>query len=320
MPTETCPTERAHAVKRFAATLGFDACGIGAAGPIDVEDYLGAWLSQGYHADMHYMVVSKDIRQDPRRKLPGARSVIVVARNYYGPRPVGEPGTGRVSRYAWGVDYHRVLRKPLRALAGFIRGLQPDAQCCVSIDTGPVMEKAWAARAGIGWIGKNSLVLREGLGSWFFLAVILTTVELAADEPVQNRCGDCTLCMDACPTAAIVAPCVVDARRCISYLTIENRRNVPEELRDSLGDWVFGCDVCQEVCPWNRSPVTTSERAFHPRSGLAHLNPEALAEMDEATFATVFQNSPILRVQLSGMRRNAAGIGRNPVSRSLGCS
>jgi len=291
-------------VKAQAAALGFDACGIAEAEDVDPEDRLGAWLAAGRHAGMTWMARTKQVRQDPRLKVPGARSVIVVARNYYAARPEPPDGCGRVSRYAWGRDYHRVLRKPLRALAGFLSTLDAGAQSYCCVDTGPVLERAWAARAGIGWIGKNGLVLRRDLGSWLFLGVIVTTIELAADPPVADRCGACTRCIEACPTQAIVAPGIVDSRRCIAYHTIENAGEVPSELRTHFGNWVFGCDVCQEVCPWNRFARKSTEKDFFPRAG--HANPDltAFEEMDEDRFNQRFAGSPLRRAGFGVMRRN----------------
>ena len=299
-----------HAVKAAAAALGFDACGMAEAGPVDPEDRLGAWLARGFHADMDWLVRTKDLRQDVRRKLPGARSVVVVARNYYAERPAAPEGTGRVSRYAWGRDYHRVLGKPLRRLADRISQMGDGVRCYCCVDTGPVMEREWAVRAGVGWPGKNGLVLREDLGSWFFLGVIVTTLELAPDPPVASRCGTCQRCVEACPTGAIVEPGVVDARRCISYLTIENRGPIPEEIEPRLGDWVFGCDVCQEVCPWNRKARETSEQDFHPREGQAFVDPDALARMDRAAFEERFAGTAIRRATYDGMQRNARVVRR----------
>jgi len=303
--------EQAHLVKEWAARQGFDACGIAAAAPIDPEDRLGAWLNGGYHADMAWMAETKAVRQDVTLKLPGARSVVVVARNYYAPRPERMPNTGRVSRYAWGRDYHNVLRKPLRRLAEAIRGLEPGAACYCCIDAGPVLERAWAARAGLGWIGKNGLVLRPDLGSWFFLGVILTTVELAPDAPMADQCGDCRRCIDACPTGAIVEERVVDAGRCISYHTIENRRDIPGDIAPLIGDWLFGCDICQEVCPWNRETPVTSQGDFHPREGHADPDLDRLAAMDEAAFREAFTGTPIRRAGHAGMLRNVAIVREN---------
>lgn len=295
---------RAEAVKARAAELGFDACGIAVAGNVDSEERLGEWLGRGYHAGMVWMENTRELRRDIRLRLSGARSVVVVARQYYAPQPETPPGRGRVARYAWGRDYHRVLRKPLARLAAYLCELEPGAECFTCIDSGPVMEKAWAARAGVGWIGKNSLVLRRDLGSWFFLGVATTTVELAPDEPSLDHCGTCTACLDACPTGAIVEPRVVDSNRCISYHTIENRGDVPEALAGDFGDWAFGCDICQDVCPWNRRAPATSEADFQPRPGQSALDADEILAMDEQGFLERFAGTPLMRAKLRGLQRN----------------
>ncbi len=298
--------EHTAAIKQTARTLGFDACHIAdAAAPIDPEDRLGAWLGAGYHADMAWMARSKAVRQDLDQRLPGVQSVIVVARNYHQPRPKQPPGTGRVARYAWGRDYHRALRKPLRALAGVVEAQQPGCDCWCTIDSGPALERAWAARAGLGWIGKNSLVLRRDLGSWFFLGLVATTARLLPDTPMDDYCGTCTRCLDACPTGAFPEPGVVDSRRCISYHTIENRGDVPQALADQFEDWVFGCDICQEVCPWNRFAPETDHPDFTPRPGVAHPDLQALAHSAPETFDAVFNGTPVKRAKHAGMQRNA---------------
>jgi len=293
-------------IKSAAADLRFDACGIAHAGPIDPDGRLDIWLNAGYHGTMQWMARSRDVRLDVQQKLPGARSVIVLARNYYAERPEETRGEGRVSRYAWGRDYHRALRKPLFALADTIASIAPGAKSYCSIDSGPVMEKAWAERAGIGWLGKNTLVLRRDLGSWFFLATILTTLELEPDSPVADQCGGCRLCLDACPTNALVNPRVLDSNKCISYQTIENRGDVPEDIAVNHSDWVFGCDICQEVCPWNRAPSETDESDFHPRAGHANPDLDRLQEIDDDGFLEEFAGTPIMRAKKNGMQRNAA--------------
>lgn len=303
--------EITQSIKTAASDLGFDACGIASAGPIDSNGHLDTWLAAGYHGTMEWMRRSRDVRLDVQQKLPGTRSVVVLARNYYAERPDHEPGDGRVSRYAWGRDYHRALRKPLNALADTISTLAPNAQTYCSIDSGPVLEKAWATRAGIGWLGKNTLVLRRDLGSWFFLATILTTVELEADTPVPDQCGGCTLCLDACPTRALVAPRVLDSNKCISYQTIENRGDVPDTIARNHGDWVFGCDICQDVCPWNRSSEETDLKDFHPRPGHANPDLDNLVEMDDAEFLEAFAGTPVMRAKRPGMQRNADIARRN---------
>lgn len=299
------PAACSDAVKARATELGFDACAIAEAGPIDPEDHLGQWLDAGHHADMGWMETTKSIRQDPRLKLPGARSVVVVARNYHQPDPDAAPGTGKVARYARGRDYHKVLKKPLIALARFLDAFGVEQPSYAAVDSGPVMERAWAERAGLGWIGKNSLVLRRDIGSWFFLGTVITEVALAPDAPLPSHCGTCRACLDACPTDAFVAEGVLDARKCIAYHTIENRAEIPDEIGRNLEGWVFGCDICQEVCPWNRFARPTTEVDFAPRPGQAHPDLEGLLGLDETAFNERFAGTPIRRTRHSGMQRNA---------------
>lgn len=299
------PAARAAAVKARARELGFDACGIARAEAIDPEDRLGDWLRAGFHADMDWIPRTKDIRQDVQLRLPGARSVVAVARNYYHEGRAPEPGQGKVARYAWGRDYHKVLKKPLHLLGDCIKAMETDARCDYSIDAQPYLERAWAARAGVGWIGKNSLVLNRELGSYFFLALVSTTVELAADEVAIGHCGTCRACLDACPTQAIVQEGVVDSNLCISYQTIENKQKIPAVVSDNLKGWVFGCDICQEVCPWNRFAEETNEPGFAEREGAAYPELRGLMETDENTFNERFAGSPIRRAKHAGMQRNA---------------
>ena len=305
LPAAEC-AERAARVKHAARAQGFDACGVAAVAAADPQDNLGTWLGRGYHADMHWMARTRAVRQDVTRKVTGAKSVIVVAKNYYHERPPQPEGTGRVARYAWGRDYHRALRKPLRRLASEVDALAPEAHSYCSIDSGPVLERTWAERAGVAAIGKNSLALRRDTGSWFFLATIITTVELAADEPVGDLCGTCTACLEACPTRAIVADRVVDAGRCISYQTIENRGQVPGDISAQHEDWVFGCDICQEVCPWNRFATISDNADFAPRPEQAHPRLDALQRMSEQEFDATFEGTPLRRAKHAGMKRNAA--------------
>lgn len=299
------PAQKTAAAKARAAELGFDACGVAQAGCVDPEDRLGEWLARGYHASMTWMARDPETRRDIRRKMPEARSVLVVARNYFAERPPMRPGEGRVSRYAWGADYHDVLKPPVQALADFLSALEPDASCYTSIDTGPVMERAWAARAGVGWLGKNGLLIVPDLGSWCFLAVVATSVKLIPDTPLPDRCGTCTRCIDACPTHAIVEPRQVDSTRCIAYHTIENKGDIPEALTPYFGDRVFGCDECQEVCPWNRTARPTSEPAFHPAPHQANPNIQSLRALDDAEFTRRFRNTPMWRGKRKNLLRNA---------------
>ncbi len=308
--------ERSRAVKAQAAALGFDACGIAEAGPIDPEDRLGQWLEAGHHADMDWMARTKAIRQDPREKMPTAKSVVVVARNYYHPRPPAPEGSGKVARYAWGRDYHKVLKKPLVKLARFLDEFGVNTQSYAAVDSGPVMERAWAERAGIGWVGKNSLVLRRDMGSWFFLGAVITEVALTPDAPVTDHCGSCRACIDACPTDAFVAEGVLDARKCISFQTIENRGDIPEPLHDKMEGWIFGCDICQEVCPWNRFAKESTEHDFLPRTGHANPDLEVLQAMDEAAFNEEFAGTPIRRTKHAGIMRNAHIVNETPIDES----
>ncbi|MFP4500062.1 MAG: tRNA epoxyqueuosine(34) reductase QueG [Candidatus Hydrogenedentota bacterium] len=300
-----------EALKTRARELGFDACGVARAEPPDPEDRLGQWLAAGYHADMYWIAHTRDIRQDATQKVPGARSVVVVAHTYYQPRPAPPPGAAQVAMYAWGRDYHRVLIKPLRALADYLGMLQPGTQSYAEIDSGPVLERCWAERAGIGWTGKNSLTLRQDMGSYFFLGTIITTAELAPGEPVADHCGSCRACIDACPANAIVAEGVVDSRRCIAYQTIENRADIPGDMQANFGRWVFGCDICQEVCPWNRFAKQTDTPDFTPRPH--QVNPDAaeLATLDAPTFHARYAGSPLMRPKHAGMVRNARIVLRN---------
>lgn len=293
-------------MKARAAALGFDACGIAVAGHVDPEDRFGAWIARGFHADMTWLAETRALRQDACARQPGARSVIVVARSYYHPRPEAPAGSGRVARYAWGKDYHKVLKPPLKQLARYVDTLEAGSESCISIDSKAVMERAWAERAGIGWVGRHSLVLNRELGSWFLLGTVISTVALAPDAPVEAHCGTCRACVEACPTGAIVEDGVVDAGRCISYHTIENRGAIPAEIHTRMGDWVFGCDVCQEVCPWNRFAEPAVTPGFVPREGVANPSLETLTAMDEASFDAYFAGTPVRRATHAGMLRNAA--------------
>lgn len=313
-PNETQNTlrKRTDLTKTWARELDFDACGIAAVGSTPLDDRLDRWLARGYHAGMHWMERTREERKDVHRRLPGTQSVVVVAKNYYsGDCEQSPEPAGRVARYAWGRDYHRALRKPLKRLAFRIAALEPGGRFSLSIDSSPVLERTWAERSGVGWIGKNSLVLRRDLGSYFFLAVILTTVSLEPDPPVLDACGTCRACLDACPTAAIVEPQVVDSNRCISYHTIENRGEIPEHVQDGMGEWVFGCDICQEVCPWNRFATTTPDIDFHPRAGQAEIHLDDVDALSDEVFQNRFAGTAVRRAHLKGLKRNARIVRRN---------
>jgi len=294
----------ASEVRARARELGFDKVGIAAVQDLDRVDFYREWLKLGYHGEMAYMAGDPDRRSEPSRILPGARSVICVAKTYFTPPETNEdPRTGRISRYAWGEDYHEVLHSKLTALRDVLESRGARAKVCV--DTSAVLEKLWARQAGLGWQGKHTNLLARDLGSWFFLGEILTDAELPSDAPhAKDHCGTCTRCIDLCPTGAIVAPYVLDSRRCISYLTIEHRGPIPRELRPRMGNLIFGCDICQDVCPWNRFAKTTPEAAFFPRSGNVTPSLVELLRLTREGFRERFRGSPIRRAKYAGFLRN----------------
>lgn len=288
-------------VKALALELGFDLVTTGPAAPPERGPALRQWLEAGHAGTMGYLERRVEERLDPARVLPGARSVLCVALNYYqGQAP--DPSWRPVARYAWGRDYHAVIGPRLERLAEHLAAAA-GARSRGYVDTGPVLERDLAARAGLGWIGKNTMLLHPRLGSWFFIGVLLTTAELAHDEPIADRCGTCRACLDACPTHAFVAPYVLDARRCVSYLTIEHRGDIAAEAHAGMAGWQFGCDVCQDVCPWNRKAPVTREEAFEPAAPFPAAT--AMAAMDDETLRRRFAGTPLLRAKPSGLRRNA---------------
>jgi epoxyqueuosine reductase len=292
-----------------ATALGFDLVGITSAAPLAHGERLRAWVAQGLAGEMGYMSRNVDKRLEPARVLPDVRSIIVLAMNYY-TSPVeleASPAQGWMSRYAWGQDYHAVLGDKLQALVAHIRGLEgPEVQARWYVDTGPILERELAWRAGLGWPGKNTNLINRRLGSWLFLGAILLDRELIYDPPATAHCGTCTRCLIACPTRALVAPGVLDARRCISYLTIELRGPIPRDLRPLLGTHIFGCDICQAVCPWNRQAPESSEAAFLPRAGFAAPELVPLLRLSGEEFRARFHGSPITRAKRRGLLRNVA--------------
>ena len=309
-------------IKQAARDLGFDVVGISrlpshsdstpdhrAAPPTDrLHDRLHEWLRRGFHASMAWIARDPERRADPALVVPGCRSIISVGLNYYTDQRADErPGNGRIARYAWGLDYHKVLGDRLTRLSEQIATLAPEGCHRAYVDTGPVMEKAWAQQAGLGWIGKHSNLVSPQFGSWLLLGEILTTLELDPDEAGTDLCGSCTLCIQACPTGAITEPYVVDAGRCISYLTIELRGSEPQlsdELRRGLGNRIFGCDDCLDICPYNHQAEPTSEPGFQPTPLTISPSLRTLMELNEATFATTFKQSPIRRAKHAGLQRN----------------
>lgn len=304
-------------IKNKARELGFQACGFTSAEPLQEGRSLKTWLEEGYEGGMAWMQ-DAETRADPRSLMPEAKSVILVSMNYFNaPELPQDPKIGRIARYALGEDYHDVMKGRLALLASFIEETT-EAKTRVFTDTSHVMEKALAQRAGIGWVGKNSLVIREKAGSYFFLGGLLTDLELAPDAPAVSRCGTCTRCLDVCPTDAFVSPGVVDSNRCIAYLTIEHKGEIAQEFREPMGNRIFGCDDCQEVCPWNRFAEPTTEHAFQPKEGLLTTPLERFAGMGEEEFRKSFKGSPIKRAKWNGFLRNVELALGNVPSQILG--
>jgi epoxyqueuosine reductase len=296
-------------IKAQARELGFDRAGIAPASASRYRQYLRDWLDDGQAGTMKYLAERFEQRTDPATYFPETASVICLAVNYHVPlqTPASESiaGRGRVARYALGDDYHDWLKAKLHALADWIRQISPEVQTRSCTDTAPVMEKELAARAGIGWIGKNTCVIDEQIGSWLFLGEILTTLPLPADEPAIDRCGSCTRCIDACPTQAITEPYKLDARKCISYLTIEHRDEIDPVLADQFGDWIYGCDICQDVCPWNRKAPATTAAPLQPRFPGGTLDLNAILAWNETDYRENLRGSAMKRVKLPMLQRNA---------------
>ena len=301
------------AIKRKATELGFDLCGIAPAESFPELSFLRSWIDRGYAGEMSWMSRSADRRADVRHVVPGARSVIMTATLYNTVGSVwsdpGEEGTqiARISRYAWGDDYHDVLEKRLDALLAWMRteSSEPFAACAY-VDTGPVQERVYAQYAGLGWIGKNTCLINPEIGSWLFLSEIICTLALEPDTQGLEQCGSCTRCLDACPTGALVESGVLDATRCLSYLTIELRSGIPDEHRAALGTHVYGCDICQDVCPYNQAPLQSDDAAWQPRAGLRSPRLADLWRTPDADLHALIKGGPMTRAKLTGLRRNLA--------------
>ena len=302
-------------VKERARQIGFDLVGIAPAGPSDWRGYFREWLDRGHGGEMTYLASRFDERTDPSSYFPGAQSAICVAINYYVPLealPADRGGEqGRIARYALGDDYHELIKPRLHALADWLREELPGSRTRACVDTAPVMEKELAARAGIGWLGKNACLIHPRAGSWLLLGEILTDVALAPDKPQADHCGTCTRCIDACPTGAITAPYQLDARRCISYLTIEHRGEISGEFQEKIGPWLYGCDICQDVCPHNRNPAHGDDPALRPRFATGSLDVSEVMNWSEEDFRRNLRGSAMKRVKLPILRRNAQIVADN---------
>lgn len=295
-----------HLIKSEAKKLGFLFCGIAKAGFLEEEaPRLEAWLNKSMQGEMHYMENYFDKRLDPRLLVDGAKSIISLGLNYYTEQAQSDPSAPKISKYAYGADYHHVIKAKLKQLLEVINEKIGEVGGRAFVDSAPVLDKAWAKRAGLGWVGKNTNLINTKKGSFFFLCELIVDIELAYDVPsTADHCGTCTRCIDACPTEAIVAPYVVDGSRCISYLTIELKDRIPAEFQGKMDNWMFGCDVCQDVCPWNRFSVLNHEQAFEPNAELLEMNNRDWQDITEDVFRQVFKNSPVKRTKFSGLKRN----------------
>lgn len=300
---------RTHIIKNTAASLGFNFCGISKAEFLKEEaPRLEEWLKRGYQGKMSYLENYFDKRLDPTLLIPGAKSVISLLYNYYPEKDLSATGECKISKYAYGEDYHVVIKDKLKTFVEKIQKEIGEINGRVFVDSAPVMERAWAKRAGLGWIGKNTLLLNREMGSFFFIAEIILDLELEYDGPMKDYCGTCTACMDACPTEAIPAPYVVDGSKCISYFTIELKEEIPQDVKGKFENWIFGCDICQDVCPWNRFAKSHQESRFRPSEKLAGMKKEEWTEMTEEVFQALFKRSPVKRTKFEGLKRNIAFI------------
>ncbi len=303
--TDAAKTRHTAFIKSRAKALGFDSCGIAKATFLaDVAPQLESWLTKQYHGEMGYMANHFEKRLDPTLLVPGAKSVISLSFNYFPQKDLAHNNTYKIAKYAYGEDYHFVLKDKLRQLLEEIQQKVGAVQGRVFTDSAPVMERQWAARAGVGWLGKNSLLLTKQKGSFFFLAELILDLELAYDQPLPNHCGNCTACLEACPTQAITQAGVVDGSRCISYFTIELKEELPVHLHGQFEDWMFGCDICQDVCPWNRFSVAHTEPRFEPNPKLQTMTKNDWQELTQEVFGQLFKKSAVKRTKYAGLKRN----------------
>jgi len=301
-------------IKQKAFEIGFHKIGIVRAETLYAEgEHLKEWLERDFHGEMSWMEREPEKRTNPKLLFPAAESIIVVALNYYTPhRREEDAAKGKVSRYAWGDDYHDVVKEKLRELLVWIKTENTEADGKICVDTAPMMDKAWAVRAGLGWLGKHSNLITKDYGSWVFIGEILLNLELEYEtETVADHCGTCTACLDACPTNAIVAPFVVDSKACISYATIELRsETLPQNISENLTGWLYGCDICQDVCPWNRFEKPSEEIRFQPRAENVSADLDVILALSPETYAEKFRRSAMKRTKLSGLKRNARALKR----------
>lgn len=305
MPGHSLILKNSLLVKKIAKELGFMFCGISKAEFLEEEaPRLEQWLKQDRHGKMAYLANHFDKRLDPTQLVPGARSVISLAYNYFPKRDLAKEGNYKIAKYAYGRDYHFVIKDKLKTFMQLLTDKIGEIHGRAFVDSAPVMERAWAQKSGLGWIGKNSLLLNKNAGSFFFLAELIIDLELEYDGPVKDYCGTCTACMDACPTGAIPSPYVVDGSRCISYFTIELKENIPASFKGQFENWIFGCDICQDVCPWNRFSQPHTEQAFDPHPDLENMGPSEWKEITREVFNDLFKKSAVKRTKFEGLKRN----------------
>lgn len=292
-------------VKTTASKLGFSFCGISKAEFLEDEaPRLEAWLKKGYQGKMGYLENHFDKRLDPTLLVPGAKSVVSLVYNYYPSQDLSQQSELKIAKYAYGEDYHVVIKDKLKTFLNLLQKEVGDVHGRAFVDSAPVMERAWAQRSGLGWIGKNSLLLNRSMGSFFFLAELIIDLELDPDSPVKDYCGTCTACMDACPTDAISEPFVVDGSKCISYFTIELKEEIPADVKGKFENWIFGCDICQDVCPWNKFSKPHQEPRFNSTSNFGELTQKEWREMTQEVFEKVFKTSAVKRAKFDGLKRN----------------
>ena len=292
-------------VKKLAKQIGFSSCGISKARFLQEEEKnFENWLKKGYQGTMSYLEKNFDKRLDPQKLVPGAKSVISLTYNYFPQKKTLNENSFIISKYAYGKDYHFIIKDKLKALFNLLKKEIGNIEGRVFVDSAPIHERAWAKISGLGWIGKNSLLLNKKMGSYFFLAEIICDLDLEYDSSVSDHCGTCTKCIDACPTDAITESQVLDANKCISYLTIENKNEIPKELSKSFNNYIFGCDICQDVCPWNKFAKPHNEKEFLPKEELSKFTKKEWQELTNETFNKIFKNSAVKRTKFEGLKRN----------------
>ena len=292
-------------IKSEAASIGFLSCGISKAEFLSEEaPKLESWLKSGFNGEMSYMQRNFDKRLDPRLLVPGCKSIVSLLFNYYTEKKAKKDHEPKISSYAYGKDYHFIIKEKLRELLSRIKNLVGDVNGRVFVDSAPVMERVWAKKSGLGWIGKNTNLINKKTGSFFFIAELILDLELEYDHPTTDHCGSCTACIDSCPTNALATPYKMDATKCISYATIELKNNIPDLFKDNMRGWIFGCDICQDVCPWNRFSKNHNEPSFEDKTNVSNMSKKQWEDLTKEVFDKVFKDSPIKRTGFSGIKRN----------------